>query len=133
VLEAITLREKHSSLWLRQNHEEDTPLSSCYSLVQHEDLKSQRRRDVTPRRPQDQGRQHIGSIHKKFLFPSISAQPQGRTTGYRWIFISPMKLRFQRIKNQVNRRFLQVGMAELPKVARSEISGQQARAETKRP
>jgi hypothetical protein len=32
-----------------------------------------------------------------------------------------MKLRFQRIKNQVNRRFLQAGMAELPKVARSEI------------
>jgi hypothetical protein len=32
-----------------------------------------------------------------------------------------MKLRFQRIKNQVNRRFLQAGMSELPKVARSEI------------
>jgi hypothetical protein len=30
-----------------------------------------------------------------------------------------MKLRFQQIKNQVNRRFLQAGMAELPKVARS--------------
>jgi hypothetical protein len=44
-----------------------------------------------------------------------------------------MKLRFQQIKNQVNRRFLQAGMAELPKVVRSEISGQHARAETKRP
>jgi hypothetical protein len=32
-----------------------------------------------------------------------------------------MKLRFQQIKNQVNRRFLQVDMAELPKVACSEI------------
>jgi hypothetical protein len=33
-MEAITLREKHPSLWLKQNHEEDTPLPSCYSLVQ---------------------------------------------------------------------------------------------------
>jgi hypothetical protein len=32
-----------------------------------------------------------------------------------------MKLHFQRVKNQVNRRFLQASMAELPKVARSEI------------
>jgi hypothetical protein len=32
-----------------------------------------------------------------------------------------MKLPFQRIKNQVNRRFLQAGMAELLKVVRSEI------------
>jgi C1A family cysteine protease len=55
------------------------------------------------------------------MFTSISAQPQGRTTGYLWIFRSTMKLRFQRIKNQVNRRFLQADMAELPKVARSEI------------
>jgi hypothetical protein len=55
------------------------------------------------------------------MFASISAQPQGRTTGYLWIFRSPMKLRFQRIKNQVNRRFLQADMAELPKVARSGI------------
>jgi hypothetical protein len=55
------------------------------------------------------------------MFSSISAQPQGRTIGYLWIFRSPMKLRFKRIKNQVNRRFLQAGMAELPKVARSEI------------
>jgi hypothetical protein len=42
-----------------------------------------------------------------------------------------MKLRFQRIKNQVNRRILQAGMAELPNVARSEISGQHESAETK--
>jgi hypothetical protein len=55
------------------------------------------------------------------MFASISAQPQGITTGYIWIFISPIKLHFQRIKNQVNRRFLQADMAELPKVARSEI------------
>jgi hypothetical protein len=41
--------------------------------------------------------------------------------GYLWIFRSPMKLRFQRIKNQVNRKCLQAGMAELPKVAHSEI------------
>jgi hypothetical protein len=34
VMEAITLRKKHPSLWLKQNHEEDTPLPSCYSLVQ---------------------------------------------------------------------------------------------------
>jgi hypothetical protein len=44
-----------------------------------------------------------------------------RTTGYILIFISPMKLHFQQIKNQVNQRFLQAGMAELPKVARSEF------------
>jgi hypothetical protein len=75
----------------------------------------------------------FGSIHKKFLFPSICAQPQGRTTGYICIFISPMKLRFQQIKNQVNRRFLQADMAELPKVAHSEFSEQHARAETKWP
>jgi hypothetical protein len=32
-----------------------------------------------------------------------------------------MKLRFQRTKDQVNRRFLQADIAKLPKVARSEI------------
>jgi hypothetical protein len=32
-----------------------------------------------------------------------------------------MKLLFEQIKNQVNRRFLQADMAEIPKVARSEI------------
>jgi hypothetical protein len=32
-----------------------------------------------------------------------------------------MKLHFQRIKNQVNRRFQKADVAELPKVARSEI------------
>jgi hypothetical protein len=55
------------------------------------------------------------------MFTSISAQPQGRTTGYIWIFRSPMKLRFQQTKNQVNRKFLEADIAELPKVARSEI------------
>jgi hypothetical protein len=74
-----------------------------------------------PRRPQIKVVNIFGSIHKKFLFSSISAQPQRKTTGCLWIFRSPMKLRFQRIKNQVNRRFLQADMAELPKVARSEI------------
>jgi hypothetical protein len=51
----------------------------------------------------------------------------GRTTEYNWIFRSPTKLRFQRVKNQVNRRFLQADMTESPMVARPEISGQQAK------
>jgi hypothetical protein len=44
-----------------------------------------------------------------------------RTIGYLWIFKSPMKLLFERTKNQVNRRFRQADMAKLPKVVRSKI------------
>ena len=51
-----------------------------------------------------------------------SAWSQRENTGYFWIFRSPMKLRFQQIKNQDNRRFLQADMVESPKVARAENS-----------
>jgi hypothetical protein len=87
---------------------------------------------VTPRKPQDQGRQHLQIDSQKSMFASIIAQPQGGTTIYLWIFSITMKLRFQRTQNQVDRRFVQADMAELPKVARSENFWKPARAETKR-
>jgi hypothetical protein len=73
VLEAITLREKHPSLWLKQNHEKthhcyhDTRWSSnCEDLkpkeTEHNAPKTTRSSpstDITPQRPQDQVRQHI--------------------------------------------------------------------------
>jgi hypothetical protein len=75
-----------------------------------------------PLRSQDQARQHLQSFCSHQVLHSLI----GRTTEYTWIFRSPTKLRFQRVKNQVNRRFLQADMAESPIVARPEISGQQA-------
>jgi hypothetical protein len=49
------------------------------------------------------------------------AQPLQQTIGYIWIFRSYMKSKFQRIKRQGNRRFLQADMAESPMVAHAEI------------
>jgi hypothetical protein len=64
-----------------------------------------------PRRPQDQGRQHFWIDSQEVYVRINTEQTQGRTTGYLWIFTSPMKLRFQQTKNQVNQRFLQADMA----------------------
>jgi hypothetical protein len=47
---------------------------------------------------------------------------EGKTLDIFWIFRSPMKLRFQQIKNQDNRRFLQAVMPESPSATRPEIS-----------
>jgi hypothetical protein len=52
---------------------------------------------------------------------------KGKTLSIFWIFRSPMKLRFQPIKNQDNRRFLQAIMPESPSATHPEISfGQHA-------
>jgi hypothetical protein len=67
------------------------------------------------------------STSSKFLFASSLDSLMRRTIEYLWIFRSPRKLCFQRVKNQVNQRFLKADMAESPMVARPEISGQQAK------
>jgi hypothetical protein len=51
-----------------------------------------------------------------------SACSRRKNTGYFWIFRSPMKLQFQQINNQNNRRFLQEVMPESPSTTRPEIS-----------
>jgi hypothetical protein len=62
------------------------------------------------------------STSSKFLFTSIFAQPHGKKkTEYLWIFRSSTKLRFQWVKNQVNRRIIQADMVESSKIARSGI------------
>jgi hypothetical protein len=76
-----------------------------------------------PLRSQDQARQHL----RNFCSHQVLHSLMGRTIEYTWIFRRPIKLRFQRVKNQVNRRFLEADMAESPMVARPEISGQQAK------
>jgi hypothetical protein len=43
-------------------------------------------------------------------------------TEYFWIFRNTMKLRFQQINNQDNRRFLQEVMPKSPSATRPEIS-----------
>jgi hypothetical protein len=50
-------------------------------------------------------------------------EPQQKTIEYIWIFRSPMKSTFKRIKRQGNRRLLQADMAEPPKVACAETLG----------
>jgi hypothetical protein len=75
-----------------------------------------------PPRSRDQAHQYLRS----FCLHQVLHSFMGRKTKYIWMFIRPMKLRFQRVKNQVDRRFLQVDMAESLMVARPE-SGQQAK------
>jgi hypothetical protein len=69
------------------------------------------------------------STSSKFLFVSSLHSLMGRTIEHLWIFRSSTRLRFQRVKNQVNRRFLQAGMTETPIVACLEIFGQQPKLE----
>ena len=47
------------------------------------------------------------------------ARPQKQIAAYFWIFKISTKFPFHRIKNQVNRRFLQAGMAKTLKVVHS--------------
>jgi hypothetical protein len=69
---------------------------------------------------------------RRHCFHQHSARPPKQVAEYFWMFKSSMKLRFQRIKNEVNRRFLQAGIAETLKVVHSEISGQHAAPKLKR-
>jgi hypothetical protein len=69
---------------------------------------------TVPPRSQDQAHQHLQSFCSHQVLHSL----MGRTIEYLWIFRSPTKLRFQRVKNQVDRRFLQEDMTESPLVAR---------------
>jgi hypothetical protein len=79
-----------------------------------------------PLRSQDQARQHFRS----FCLHQVLHSLMGRTTEYTWIFRSSSKLCFQRVKNQVNRRFLQADMAESPMIARPDLDSKQSWSET---
>lgn len=57
---------------------------------------------------------------KRYCSHQCSARPQKKIAVYSWIFKSSTKLWTQRIKNQVNRSFLQAVMAKSSKVVRSE-------------
>jgi hypothetical protein len=73
------------------------------------------------------------STSSKFLFASFFHSLMGRTTGYLWIFRSPTKLRFQRVKNQIDRTFLQEDMAESPIIAHHENFWTASKGEVKQP
>jgi hypothetical protein len=51
---------------------------------------------TVPPRSQDQAHQHLQSFCSHQVLHSL----MGRTIEYLWIFRSPTKLRFQRVKNQ---------------------------------
>jgi hypothetical protein len=75
-----------------------------------------------PKRLQDKDHTYISGLMERITISSRCLhEPQQRTIIYIWIFRSPMKYTFQRIKRQSSRRFLQVDMVETPKVARAEI------------
>jgi hypothetical protein len=82
-----------------------------------------------PPRSQDQPHQHLRSFYSHQVLCSLT----GRKIKYLWIFRIPPKLRFQRVKNQVNQRFLQADMAESPMVARPENFWTASKAEVKQP
>jgi hypothetical protein len=76
-----------------------------------------------PKRLQDKDHTYIsGSMDERIRMSSrCLAQPQQKTIGYIWIFISPMKSTFQWIKRQGNWRFLQADVTKSLKVAHAEI------------
>ena len=57
---------------------------------------------------------------RRYCSHQCPARPQKQIAAYFWIFKSSTKFPFQRIKNQVNRRFLQAVMAKTLKVVHSE-------------
>ena len=61
-----------------------------------------------------------GEFTRRYCSHQCPARPQKKRAAYFWIFKSSMKFPFQRIKNQVNQRFLQAGMAKTLKVVHSE-------------
>ena len=69
---------------------------------------------------------------RSHCYHQYSARPQKKIAVYFWIFKSPMKFRFQRIKNEVNRSFLQEVMAKTSKVVHSEIFWTARSAKVKR-
>jgi hypothetical protein len=81
---------------------------------------------TVPSRSRDQAHQHLRSFGSHQVLHSLME----RTTEYIWIFRSPMKLCFQRVKNQVNQRFLEADMAESPMVARPDLDSKQSWSET---
>src|SRR6185312_9893393 len=57
---------------------------------------------------------------RSHCYHQYSAQPQKKIAAYFWIFKISTKFPSQQIKNQVNRRILQAGMAKTLKVVHSE-------------
>ena len=69
---------------------------------------------------------------RRYYSHQCPARPPKQIAAYFWIFKSPMKFRFQRIKNEVDRSFLQEVMAKTSKVVHSEIfwTARSAKSET---
>ena len=57
---------------------------------------------------------------RRYCSHQYSAQPQKQITAYFWIFKRSTKFPSQRIKNEVNRRFLQAVMTKTLKIVHSE-------------
>ena len=75
----------------------------------------------TPRTKRSSSSTSSDQFTRRYCSHQHSARPQRQIAAYLWIFKSSTKFPFQRIKNQVNRRFLRAGIAKTLKVVHSEI------------
>ena len=114
----LIIDTKHGSL-LRSRHlrqsknHRDRPLEPCYSLVNQWWWPwSQGCTQDAPKTTRSRSSTSSDRFVRSHCYHQYSARPQKKIAVYFWIFKSPMKFRFQQIKNEVNRSFLQEVMAK---------------------
>jgi len=83
-------------------------------------LKPRDARHYAPKTTWSRSLTSSGEFTRRYCNHQCPARPQKQRAAYFWIFKSSTKFPFQRIKNQVNRRFLQAVMAKTLKGVHSE-------------
>ena len=100
--------------------------------IKGDDLKAKDAQQDAPKTTRSRSSTSSDRFVRSHCYHQYSAQPQKKIAVYFWIFKSPMKFRFQRIKNEANRSFLQEVMAKTSKVVHSEIFWTARSAKVKR-
>ena len=88
--------------------------------INGDDLEAKDAQQDAPKTTRSRSSTSSDRFVRSHCYHQYSAQPQKQIIAYFWIFKSSTKFPSQRIKNQVNRRFLQAGMAKTLKVVHSE-------------
>ena len=83
-------------------------------------LKPRDARHYAPKTTWSRSLTSSGEFTRRYCSHQCTTRPKKQRAAYFWIFKSSTKFPFQRIKNQVNQRFLQAGMAKTLKVVHSE-------------
>ena len=100
--------------------------------INGDDLEAKDAQQDAPKTTRSRSSTSSDRFVRSHCYHQYSAQPQKQIAAYFWIFKSSTKFPSQRIKNQVNQRFLQAGMAKTLKVVHSEIfwTARSAKSET---